>query len=188
MRTLNTTSEVLLRHVAVPAKHLQMVRESHLANCSPPVPGVVFSSVLLTVCYVVNGEERRARFTATDTLTAIMDKHFQPDSGISGIGFTLPSFSVLRSTLPSLSTFLTLGTCSLALWTRITATAQTSTIAGSLALAAFLRACLTLTFTWARRTTGATTAETGRFSLSSPLSGVFTINHNGHYTACDNVR
>jgi hypothetical protein len=72
MRT-NPISKVLLRHIAIPTKHLQVRWKSLLYDPSPPVARMDrFSITLAVIIDMIKRQERSLRLTTTHTFSAVV--------------------------------------------------------------------------------------------------------------------
>lgn len=72
---------LVLGDVAVPAHHLQVIREAELLDGSIPSARFCKSAGIASavLIFVINGEEVGVRFAAAHALTAIVIDNFEPE-------------------------------------------------------------------------------------------------------------
>lgn len=138
MRTLDSTTEMLFSHVAVPAEDLQMIRETHLSDVAPPITGVTLLPVLFPVAFVIQRQERDSSFTTAGTFSAVVRKDFTTNRGSSGTGVFAPSCLVFWLVVPLAPTIQTFSAVPLSFRPRLTTRTQSAPVSRILAVTASL--------------------------------------------------
>jgi|ERR1700675_251763 len=173
MRTVNSLTEMLLTHVAVPTENLQMVGESHLSNSPPPVPRVEFLSIFFPVPLMVYREERTAGLSTANALPAVVSENFQSNLCIALVMVLGNLLTIAGSIQPCLMACITSGTLCFARRTRLPATTLPSTIAGIVSLPTLCGAGFALPLAGARWQSRTSATQSESLSVGSPFSFVF---------------
>lgn len=172
MRT-DPITVMLLCHVAVPAKHLQIRRESLFDDPTPPIARVdVFAVPLAVIVDVIEGQKWHSRFAATCTLSPIVRQHKNtPRLIVFGYTFS-PSLFIFGMIEPLFSSFCAAFASSFNS-ARLPAPAKAGHITSLFPRSSFSLATLTLSRAVSRKLFTARAASTFRLTHSPPFAPVF---------------
>lgn len=171
MRT-DAITKMLLCHIAVPTKHLQISRESLLDDPTPPIAGMDLLAVPFAVIVdMIECQKRHLRFAATCTLSPIVCQHEDAARPVV-LGHTFsPSFFIVGMIEPLLMPFC--AACTLSFNSRLPAPAEAFRITRFFSYSPFNFTDFTLSRAVPRKLFTARVASAFRLTRSAPLAPVF---------------